>query len=349
MVDENASLQQGSSSNSGGQPPAMDVSVPAPKWVPKCEFQFAPRCNHRHPMKRHPREAGAAADEPLVCDGGCGKEIPPSDPRWSCFPCDFDLCELCLLSRSGGAVYLGLLAAEEKRCAERASELSTMQQRCKAAEERLARKEREDKAVEVKATGIAEKGKLAAAEGRAAAADERARAAFAEVARLEQEVVERRQRSKANLEKMYAAQKERDAARAEADSHRVDCEALLAAGRAEAEELQEVLATARKHVAVAQGDVDAVRALTSLEEADQLEARARAALLAIGERRATLAAEAADERQKRLDCAVCLVGARGIAFAPCGHIATCKECAPKVHECPLCKVKISSRVSVYLP
>lgn len=326
------------------------VQVAPFKGLPRCEFDFAPRCHHRHPLKRYPREAGASSDEPLVCDGGCGREIPPSDPRWSCFPCDYDICELCLVARGGGAAFIGLLAEEERKSASHARELDTMKNRCEAAEARLARKEREEKAAEAKAeakaSALAERRLV---ESKVAAAEEHARGLQTEVQRLEAEVVERRQRSKANLEKMYAAQKERDTARAEADNFRVVVEAQQASTRAAIEDMQEQLATAHRHIAIAQGDAEAVRTLISLEEAEQLEARARAALLAICERRASLAAAAESERQKRIDCAVCLFGARAVAFVPCGHIATCVECAPKVDDCPLCKAKITCRMPVYLP
>ena len=44
-----------------------------------------------------------------------------------------------------------------------------------------------------------------------------------------------------------------------------------------------------------------------------------------------------------------LHAARNVAFVPCGHIASCKECAGKMDECPLCKRVIQQRVAVYLP
>ena len=101
-------------------------------------------------------------------------------------------------------------------------------------------------------------------------------------------------------------------------------------------------------VAVVHGEPEALRALT-LEEAERLEALTRSGLVAVSERRAALAADADAERQKRLDCAVCLVNARSSAFMPCGHIVTCKDCTAKVDECPLCKTKVSGRLHVFLP
>ena len=63
--------------------------VEPPSLIPRSEYQFIPKCPHRHAMKRSPCAAGSAAtdDEPLECDG-CGTVIRPTDPRWSCFPCD---------------------------------------------------------------------------------------------------------------------------------------------------------------------------------------------------------------------------------------------------------------------
>ncbi len=63
----------------------------------------------------------------------------------------------------------------------------------------------------------------------------------------------------------------------------------------------------------------------------------------------TLAQDEERERQKRLDCAVCLSEPRAVAYVPCGHIACCRGCAPKVDLCPLCKRSVGQRIPVYLP
>ena len=322
------------------EPPS---AIERPKVVARCDLQFVPRCNHRHALVRSSCAGTAAVDdEPLVCDGGCGTEIPRGDARWSCYPCDYDVCELCLVSRSGAAVYIGLLKQEEERTSRAEGRLTSAEDRARVAEQALTRKAREER------TAVSAASEKRAADAKISAAEERAKTALERVAVLETEVVERRQRSKANLEKMYAAQKERDGLRAELAAKDAACDERVAIEQSAADELRRQLTSTVRELGTYHGDVDALHSL-SLEEAESLEERTRAGLLALGARRAALAAEEASERQKRLDCAVCLVGARGIAFAPCGHIATCKECAPKVAECPLCKCVIAQRVAVFLP
>ncbi len=69
----------------------------------------------------------------------------------------------------------------------------------------------------------------------------------------------------------------------------------------------------------------------------------------IAARRESLAEAAATERQNSVACAICMAGTRAVAFAPCGHIACCGECAAKVGACPLCKMGIMQRVPIFLP
>ena len=102
--------------------------------LPRGELQFVPRCGHRHPLKRVLCAIGAASNEPLVCDGDCDRIIPNKDPRWSCLPCDFDICERCLLVQGGGGAYVGLLAAEEKVAAGLKAKLVAARKRADSAE-----------------------------------------------------------------------------------------------------------------------------------------------------------------------------------------------------------------------
>lgn len=322
--------------------------------VPRAEVNFVPRCDHRHALVRTTRASGKS-DEPLVCDGACGLEIPHSDARWSCHPCDFDLCELCMLGRSGPAVYIRLLAQEEKRTRDALGKVEAAEEWARQTEARLAqakKAERAEKAGDRASHSMVDKkaadAHAEALEGRAVALEGRAVAAEAEVARLQLEVVERRTRSKANLEKMYTARKERDAALAqlvtqaeEANARHAEQQMLVEAMLREAEE-------ARKAAAGAEDDNDALLAL-ALPEVAQLEAKTLSSLARIAARRTSLAEQQESERQKRLDCAVCLVAPRNVAYVPCGHVACCSECAPKMAQCPLCKEQIRQRIPIFLP
>jgi len=327
--------------------------------VPRAEVNFVPRCDHRHALVRTTRASGKS-EEPLVCDGVCGLEIPHSDPRWSCHPCDFDLCELCMLGRSGPAVYVRLLAEEERKSAAALGKVEAAEERARQAEARLAQAKKAEKEKAQRAEGKATSSHAAtvdkkaadarveALEGRAEALESRALAAEAEVARLQVEVVERRTRSKANLEKMYTARKERDAALSqlvtqaeEANARHAEQAKALEAAQGETEE-------ARRRLESADGDSDALLTL-ALPEVTQLEAKTLASLARIAARRAALAEQHEQERQKRVDCAVCMVAPRAVAYVPCGHVACCSECAPKVSQCPLCKEQIRMRIPVFLP
>lgn len=44
-------------------------------------------------------------------------------------------------------------------------------------------------------------------------------------------------------------------------------------------------------------------------------------------------------------CPVCLTGIKDLAFS-CGHM-TCRECGPKLSDCPICRRRITSRIRLY--
>lgn len=48
-------------------------------------------------------------------------------------------------------------------------------------------------------------------------------------------------------------------------------------------------------------------------------------------------------------CKVCFDNAVHFAFLPCGHLATCAECAPAVTKCPICRAVIKGTVRVFVP
>ena len=72
-------------------------------------------------------------------------------------------------------------------------------------------------------------------------------------------------------------------------------------------------------------------------------------LARLTQRTAELREREQSERLERLNCAVCLVEQRAVAYVPCGHVACCRTCAPKMDTCPLCKAVVRTRVPVYLP
>ncbi|CAI9154327.1 unnamed protein product [Rangifer tarandus platyrhynchus] len=62
-------------------------------------------------------------------------------------------------------------------------------------------------------------------------------------------------------------------------------------------------------------------------------------------------AQDAEEQLRRLreerTCRVCLDRTVGVVFVPCGHLA-CAECAPSLHQCPICRAPVHSCVRTFL-
>ncbi|KAI1290302.1 E3 ubiquitin-protein ligase LRSAM1 [Halotydeus destructor] len=44
-----------------------------------------------------------------------------------------------------------------------------------------------------------------------------------------------------------------------------------------------------------------------------------------------------------VDCVICLDSASAVIFIPCGHFCCCKACSSGLHQCPLCRVNISTK------
>ncbi|WP_095210301.1 RING-HC finger protein [Endozoicomonas ascidiicola] len=47
-------------------------------------------------------------------------------------------------------------------------------------------------------------------------------------------------------------------------------------------------------------------------------------------------------------CKICLNKPLNMTFVPCGHLATCEECAPRLSTCPICRNNIQQRVRTYM-
>ncbi|XP_059318312.1 E3 ubiquitin-protein ligase RGLG4 isoform X1 [Lycium ferocissimum] len=51
------------------------------------------------------------------------------------------------------------------------------------------------------------------------------------------------------------------------------------------------------------------------------------------------------QNERNQVCPVCLTGTKDLAFG-CGHM-TCRECGPKLSDCPICRRRITSRIRLY--
>lgn len=47
-------------------------------------------------------------------------------------------------------------------------------------------------------------------------------------------------------------------------------------------------------------------------------------------------------------CKICMDKEMGIVFLPCGHLATCVNCAPNLQDCPVCRSAIKATVRTFL-
>lgn len=47
-------------------------------------------------------------------------------------------------------------------------------------------------------------------------------------------------------------------------------------------------------------------------------------------------------------CVVCLGSESTHLFAPCGHLACCFSCSNQLETCPVCRIKIESKIKAYL-
>lgn len=51
-------------------------------------------------------------------------------------------------------------------------------------------------------------------------------------------------------------------------------------------------------------------------------------------------------KEERL-CKICMDIEVGIVFLPCGHLATCVNCAPNLQDCPVCRSAIKATVRTF--
>lgn len=60
----------------------------------------------------------------------------------------------------------------------------------------------------------------------------------------------------------------------------------------------------------------------------------------------TLEEENRQLKEARL-CKICMDGEVGVVFLPCGHLATCINCAPNLQDCPVCRSPIKATVRTF--
>ncbi|KAJ1079876.1 hypothetical protein NDU88_000108 [Pleurodeles waltl] len=63
-------------------------------------------------------------------------------------------------------------------------------------------------------------------------------------------------------------------------------------------------------------------------------------------------AETAEEQLRRLQeermCKICMDNQVSIVFVPCGHLVVCRECAPSLTQCPICRAPIRGSVRTFM-
>ena len=52
--------------------------------------------------------------------------------------------------------------------------------------------------------------------------------------------------------------------------------------------------------------------------------------------------------QEERTCKVCMDKEVSIVFIPCGHLVVCKDCAPSLRKCPICRGTIKGTVRTFL-
>lgn len=52
--------------------------------------------------------------------------------------------------------------------------------------------------------------------------------------------------------------------------------------------------------------------------------------------------------QEERTCKVCMDKEVNIVFIPCGHLVVCRECAPSLRKCPICRGLVKGTVRTFL-
>lgn len=54
------------------------------------------------------------------------------------------------------------------------------------------------------------------------------------------------------------------------------------------------------------------------------------------------------QMKRQMRCKVCLNADVGVVFLPCGHLVVCKNCAPNLRSCPVCRRRINETIKVFM-
>lgn len=52
--------------------------------------------------------------------------------------------------------------------------------------------------------------------------------------------------------------------------------------------------------------------------------------------------------QEERTCKVCMDQEVSVVFIPCGHLVVCKDCAPSLRKCPICRGTVKGTVRTFL-
>ncbi|KAK3097746.1 hypothetical protein FSP39_012736 [Pinctada imbricata] len=55
-----------------------------------------------------------------------------------------------------------------------------------------------------------------------------------------------------------------------------------------------------------------------------------------------------NQLKEQIICKICMDKNVEVAFLPCGHLACCRECAPAMRKCPICREFVKGTVKTYL-
>ena len=54
------------------------------------------------------------------------------------------------------------------------------------------------------------------------------------------------------------------------------------------------------------------------------------------------------QMKRQMRCKVCLNADVEVVFLPCAHLVVCKNCAPNLCSCPVCRRRINETIKVFM-
>lgn len=54
-------------------------------------------------------------------------------------------------------------------------------------------------------------------------------------------------------------------------------------------------------------------------------------------------------QKERLICKVCYINEIAVTLLPCGHLAVCAQCVPKLARCAVCQYVINGTLRTFIP